>query len=232
MTPQSEDTRPLRLMPREMRMMSERIFSLSGMPRGFVLTLTDVPMLSESLGLGGFALLQADMALILAADPRALRVIGSGAALVLDLAGQPAWVALHAICDLAAELVADHGTAQLTVTNATHPGELAVAQPLAGRVGLDLTLTATPDGATITATPAPAADPALATLNQTGLMLDPTLWWQIYETARSALAPDTALSRRHAGVQIVNEDGTVIGRTDNDDDADVSFLARGARETA
>ena len=35
------DTRPLRLMPREMRMMTERIFSLSAMPRGFALTLTD-----------------------------------------------------------------------------------------------------------------------------------------------------------------------------------------------
>lgn len=233
MTPTTEDTRPLRLMPREMRMMSERIFSLSAMPRGFALTLTDVPMLSEFLGLGGFVLLRDQMAVLLAAEPTAVQVVAeSGAELTLDLAGQPAWVALHAICDLAAELVADHGQAQLTIRNAAHPAELAVAVLLAGRVGLGLTLTATPDGASITATPAPVADPAVEALNQTGQMLDPALWWQIYETARSALAPDTALSRRHAGVQIVNEDGTVIGRTDNDDDADVSFLARGARETA
>lgn len=233
MTIQPDDTRPLRLMPREMRMMSERIFSLSAMPRGFALTLTDVPMLSQHLGLGGFALLQADMAVILGGDPTAVKVAAeNGAALVLDLARQPAWVALHAICDLAAELTATHGEARITVANATHPAELAVAVPLASRVGLALSLTPTADGARITATPAPAADRVLAGVNQTGLLLDPGLWWQIYETARSALAPDTALSRRHAGVQIVNEDGTVIGRTDNDDDADVSFLARGARETA
>lgn len=227
------DTRPLRLMPRELRMMSERIFSLSSMPRGFVLTLTDIPMLSQHLGLGGFALLQADLPALLAADPRVLRIKAeNGAALVMDFAAQPAWIGLNTVLDLAAELVADHGEARITVANACHPAELAVAGALAGRIGLAMDCVPTPDGARLVATPAPVSDAALHAMTHDGLMLDPVLWWDIYETARSALAPDTAVSRRHAGVQIVTEDGTVIGRADNDDDADMAFLARGDRERA
>lgn len=229
MTRPIPDPRPLRLMPREMRLMSERIFSLSTMPRGFALTLTDIPMLSQHLGFGGFALLHTEMALLLAADPRAIAVTAEdGPALTLDFAGQPAWVGLNAVLDLAAELVADHGRAEISVANAAHPAELAVAVALAPRTGLVLAL----DGTRLTAAPGPSGDPALEVLNREGTLLDPDLWWQIYETARSALAPDTAVSRRHAGVQIVNEDGTITGRDDSDDDADMAFLARGDRETA
>lgn len=220
---------PLRLMPREMRLMSERIFSLSSMPRGFALTLTDLPMLSEHAGLGGFRLLREGRDAILSADPLALRVAEEdGARLTLDLAGQPAWIGLNTALDLAAELVARHGRAEITVTRALHPGELALAALLAGRWALSVVA----EGAVLTATAGDYADPAMDRLNREGLLLAPDLWWDIYETAKGALAPDTALSRRHAGVIIVNDDGTVIGRSDNDDDSDVGFLARGAREQA
>ena len=43
--------------------------------------------------------------------------------------------------------------------------------------------------------------------------------------ATKALAADTVVSRRHAGPMIVNDDGTIIGRKDNDDETDISFLA-------
>lgn len=233
---QDTDTTPLRLMPREMRMMSERIFSLAQMPRGFALTLSDVPMYSQYLGLGGFALLRDDHNAFMAADPTALAVTDDSATSVtLDLKGQPAWVGLHAILDLAAELAAALGAqaqAKITVLNARHPQELAIAAALAGRIGLQLDYSPHGDGAVFSAQPAPVQDPIMAILNHEGTPLAPALWWEIYETARSALAPDTAVSRRHAGVQIVNPDGSVIGRGDNDDDADVDFLARGARESA
>lgn len=223
----------LRLMPREMRMMSERIFSLSAMPRGFALTLTDLPMLSEYAGLGGFRLLRAERAALLAADPARLAIRGEdGARLTLDLGGQPAWAGLNTALDLAAELVARHGRAEIAVAGAVHAPELALAPLLAGRWALSVTHRPTPDGAVLDATPGERGDPALDRLNRAGLDLPAALWWEIYETARSALAPDTALSRRHAGVIIVNDDGTVIGRSDNDDDSDMGFLARGAREQA
>lgn len=231
MTQPAQET--LRLMPREMRMMAERIFSLSAMPRGFALTLSDLPMLSQHLGLGGFALLRDAQEAITTANPAAIRVAEEeGAALTLDLNGQPAWVGIHAVLDMAADLTADHGRAEITVTGAAHSAELALLPALAGRTGLLITHYATADGARLVAEPAPIADLVIATLNRDGVYVAADLWWEVYELARSALAPDTALSRRHAGVQIVNEDGTVIGRQDSDDDADVGFLARGARETA
>lgn len=226
-------TRSLRLMPREMRMMSERIFSLSGMPRGFAQSLTDIPMYSEMMGLGGFALLRDSLQQVLAANPLAITVAAEdGADLQLDFAGQPAWIGLNAILDLAAELISRHGHARITVLNAAHPEELALASAFAGRIGLKLDHHAAPDGARFKASPAEPADPLVTRLNQTGQQVPEDLWWAIYEIARGALAPDTTVSRRHAGVIIVNEDGSVTGRSDNDDDSDVGFLARGERETA
>lgn len=234
MTMPCDAGRTLRLMPREMRMMSERIFSLSAMPRGFALTLTDMPMYSEVLGLGGFALLRDRLPAILAADPRAITVAAEeGAELVLDLGGQPAWIGLNAILDLAAELTARHGRARITVVNAADPAELALAPALAGPVGLALApFEARGAGASgFDATPAAPGDPLIDRVNRNGQHIPEALWWEIYEIARGALAPDTAVSRRHAGVIIVNEDGSVTGRHDNDDDSDMGFLARGERET-
>lgn len=235
MTCQSDiqDTRPLRLMPREMRLMSERIFSLSQMPRGYALTLTDIPMLSQYLGLGGFDLLLSGKDRLLAADPKALSITSEASeALTLDFAGQPAWTGLYTLLDLAAEKVADHSRAVITVTGAADAEELAVAALLGLRIGLAIEISASAEGAVVTATQTEINDDANQALDRDGAMVSPAIWWEIYEIARSALAPDTAVSRRHAGVQIINEDGTVIGRTDNDDDADVNFLARGAREQA
>ena len=223
----------LRLMPREMRMMSERIFSLSTMPRGFALTLTDLPMYSAGLGFGGFALLRDDRAALLAADPTRIRVLAeAGPALTLDLAGEPTWVGLPTLLDLAVELVATHGEAQITVLNARHPQELGLAPAFAGRVGLAMELQQGAESTVIVAKSAAKSDPLMTRFDAEGIACVPELWWEIYEIARSALAPDTAVSRRHAGVQIIQEDGTVIGRTDSDDDADIKFLARGASDQA
>lgn len=71
----------------------------------------------------------------------------------------------------------------------------------------------------------PAADPVLDDLMARGREIPAALWWRVYDTAQTALTPDSAVSRRHAGVNIITEDGQIIGRTDNDDDSDPRFLA-------
>lgn len=230
---QAPDPSPdLRLMPREMRQMSERVFSLTSIPRGFSLTLVDVPMLSQHLGLGGFAMLNQSQGAISDADPRAIAVTYEvGDQLTVDLAGQHAWIGLNAILDLSAELVATHGRAEIAVQRATHPEEFAVAGALAPRTGLSIAVRHGRDGCFVTAVPAPIADPVMEQLNCHGALVPAELWWSIYDTARKALAPDTAVSRRHAGVQIINDDGTIVGRPDNDDEADIGFLARGRAVT-
>lgn len=51
------------------------------------------------------------------------------------------------------------------------------------------------------------------------------LWERLYTRALGALTPDTVSSRRHAGTVMVDANGKVIGRPD-DDDTDFSLLSQ------
>ena len=76
-------------------------------------------------------------------------------------------------------------------------------------------------------TPAAALGSRRALLE--GLVVEAPLWWQLYQRSMGALAPDSVVSRRHAGANIVDDSGKVIGRM-TDDDTDFSLLrAPGAR---
>ena len=220
----------LRIMPREMRMMTERVFSLSGQPKGFFLMVQDVVMYSHKLGLGGFALLEKRWADLKRADPARVTIASeAGDTLTLDAAGQHAWFIIPTVIDLLGELAARHGRASVTVINAVDAAELRVAADLAARNGL---ATIFSDGAqpVLTATPAAMSgsvsrdEPLLWDLLQNGVTIDADLWWRIYAIAQKALAPDSVVSRRHAGPVIVNDDGSIIGRKDSDDETDLSFL--------
>ncbi len=220
----------LRLMPREMRMMTERVFSLSGQPKGFFLMAQDVVMYSHKLGLGGFALLEKRWADLKQADPARVTIAAeAGETLTLDAAGQPAWFIVPTVIDLLGELTARHGRANVAVTNAVDAAELRVAADLAARNGLSVIFK---EGAQpiLTAVPATVTgqvsqdEPLLWDLLQNGVAIDADLWWRIYAIAQTALAPDSVVSRRHAGPVIVNDDGSIIGRKDSDDETDLSFL--------
>ena len=221
----------LRIMPREMRLMSERILSLTSLPKGFFLALQDFVMYSQKLSLGGFAMLEARFDTLSGADPSKVKIVGEdGDALELDAGGQHGWVVVPAALDLLGELVARFGQARVTVRNALDAAELKIAEALGRRTGLAVSSDGS-DVVTLTAVPRPLQgavehdDPVLWDLLLNGAQIEPALWWQVYDHARKALAADTVVSRRHAGPMIVNEDGTVIGRKDNDDETDVSFLA-------
>jgi hypothetical protein len=218
-------------MPREMRLMSERILSLTDLPKGFFLSVTDHVMYSQKLGLGGFAMLEGRFETLCRADPSRICVANeNGSRLDLDAGGQHGWFVVPSLLDLAGELVARFGEAKIAVSNVLDPAELKIAEALAGRTGLTV---AVEDGDTpLVAATAQARtgvvaqdDPVLWALLQEGVQVEAEMWWQVYHHAKKALAADTIVSRRHAGPMIVNEDGTVIGRKDNDDETDVSFLA-------
>lgn len=236
MTSSTENCAPsdvmLRLMPREMRMMTERVFSLTGLPKGFFLMVQDVVMYSQRLGLGGFALLEQRSPGLKGADPSRVSIVNEdGDRLTLDGGGQHAWFVIPALVDLLGELAQHHGRATITVTNVVDAGELRVAADLAARCGLAATFTA---GAQPTLTAKPAVmsgnlakdEPLHWDLLENGLPIEADLWWRVYSLAQKALAPDSVVSRRHAGPVIVNDDGTVIGRKDSDDETDLSFLLK------
>jgi hypothetical protein len=220
----------LRVMPREMRLMSERIFSMTGQPKGFFLAVQDMAMYSQELGLGGFALLEERFESLRGARPEKAAVLSEeGCAMRFDGSGQHAWFVLPALIDLLGELVARFGEAEIAVVNVVDPDELKIAIGLGGRTGLAVTFQT---DATLRAKSQPITgnvkqdDPLLWDVLENGLEIEADLWWRIYHLAKKALAPDSVVSRRHAGPMIVNPDGTVIGRKDNDDDTDISFLMK------
>lgn len=229
----SQSPNALRVMPREMRLMSERILSLSSLPKGFFLVVGDFPMYSQKLGLGGFRLFEERFESFRSADPARIAIAAEeGNRITLDAAGEHAWFVLHAAIDLLGELVVRFGSAELTAVNVTDPAELAIAASFAGRTGIAVTV----EGTLLRALPAPVTgdvrkdDPVLWSLLEDGVDIEADLWWRVYHLAKQALATDSIVSRRHAGPMIVNEDGTVIGRKDNDDETDVTFLSSNISE--
>lgn len=221
----------LRIMPREMRMMTERVLSLTAMPKGFFMVLQDAAMFSQALGLGGFAMLESRFDLLRQADPSRIGIQAeAGARLRLDAGGQHAWLVVPTLVDLLGELADRFGEATVTVVGAIDPEELRIVAPLAARAGLAVRWDGDGEPSLSGVRVAPTGDlardePLLWSLLQDGTPIDADLWWRIYHLAQKALAPDTVVSRRHAGPMIVNEDGTVIGRRDNDDETDIGFLA-------
>lgn len=230
MNPSTDTVLALRIMPREMRMMTERVFSLTRLPKGFVLTATDVVMYSQKQGLGGFAMLEKRFDQLKEADPKTLSMVSEdGNWLRLDARGQHAWVVIPSVIDLLGEQAACHRSGGVEVVGALDPAELAVAATLAARSGLSVVYSEGDEPA-LTATRRPLSgdlrrdEPLLWDLLQNGVAIEADLWWRVYHLAQKALTPDSVVSRRHAGPLIVNDDGTVIGRKDNDDETDLSFL--------
>jgi len=85
------------------------------------------------------------------------------------------------------------------------------------------------DGTALAAHRVTPADPLLDEILENGTPIAEDLWWRVWALAQTALAPDTDISRRHAGAVIVMPDGSVIGRTDNDDETDPAFMLATAK---
>jgi hypothetical protein len=233
------------LLPREIRLVVERLLLLTGLPFGFIPAVRDAVFYSAIAGHGGLALLLERLDILRTADPRALRVAEpEPGRFEVDCGGQQAWVALPSLLDLAAEGVALHGSAVVTAADLPDPEELLVAAGLGRRQGLlafgaighariaapcaeaaSGRLRDARAAATLFAAPAAShADPLLDRALREGLAVPEDLWWRAHHLSNTALAPDTVESRRHAGPVIMMPDGTLVGRRDNDDDTDVSLL--------
>ncbi len=216
----------LRVMPREMRMMSERILSLTALPKGFALMVADVVLYSQAMGLGGFPLLLERIDALLPADPTRL-LLDETDGLRLDGGGEHAWFVVPSALDLLRAQLAEGPQAKVEIANVTDPAEIGIAVGLGHRAGLMVEVA----DSCLTARATAPADPVLDRVMADGCPIPADLWWQVWALAQTALTPDSVVSRRHAGVNIVTDDGQVIGRSDNDDDTDVSFIAAPGPET-
>ncbi|MBW8637631.1 hypothetical protein K1W69_10580 [Hoeflea sp. WL0058] len=218
-------------MPREMRMMTERVLQQTALPMGFVLTIYDLPMYSQMMALGGLHLLDQRFSRLKTAEPRNIRIVSeSSGKIVVDCGGEHAWIAIPSLIDLMCELTERFGAGQVEILNVDDPRELEVAEGFGRRFGLDIGFTdaATPvlSAHNLETEDAAHQDTVLWKALENGADVPADLWWRIYTLAKGALAPDTVVSRRHAGPVMVTDDGKVIGRADNDDDTDLEFLVR------
>lgn len=230
------------LLPREVRLVVERILLLTRLPPGAIPAVRDVVLYSSAAGLGGLSLLRRRFESLRDAEPAALRITEARpGGLRIDAGGQHSWMALPATLDALAEAAEREGVAVATVTGVGDPEELRAACALGPRSGLTVFFTEggctgpatgtnaallrAAGGPTLIAVPAAGGrDAVLEHALRRGTVVEPELWWALHHLSNTALAADTPESRRHAGPVIVEADGRITGRSDHDDDTDISLL--------
>lgn len=220
---------------RESRLIVERLLMQTGMPSGCLVGVREAVIVSEALRLGGYARLSTLQPTLGAATTEPLRIEDGapGAPLVVQANGQHAWLIAQALVDLLLAEAAAGGAMSLRVHGSGEPGELAVVLPLAARLGAVIELRQDANGvATLTllhrAPPPPdRTDALLWRVIRDGLEVDAVLWWSLYHRSMAALAPDSVVSRRHAGANVVDDGGRVLGRM-TDDDTDFNLLRKPA----
>lgn len=221
--------RMLSISVRESRMFVERILLTCRLPSGCVHGIRECVLLSEGLGLGGLRhLLECHAALRMDrfGDLRVEEIAPS--ALEVDGAGLHAWLLLPTVTDLAVDVARRHGRSTVTMKNLASPGELAVAAALATRHGA---VAAVAGGRIETHNgPRPHGlqqwDPVLHHAVRHGFEVEEGLWREVHRLANTALAPDSVLSRRHAGPVVLRDDGSIQGRLPQDDDFDINMLKK------
>jgi hypothetical protein len=222
---------------RESRMVLDRLLMQTGMPYGAIASVRECVLVSEALGLGGLRRFDRLQPVLGASTTEPLRLQeAAGTPLTVDAAGQHAWSIAQILIDLLIAESATGGATKLAVRNVTEADELAVIPSLAARLGAEVSVHTEPGTSTCTlvlehhaAPPHDHTDAVLWRIIREGLVVEAPLWWQLYQRSMGALAPDSVVSRRHAGANIVDDSGKVIGRM-TDDDTDFSLLrAPGAR---
>ena len=231
---------------RETRLIVERILLLTDLPRGSVTAVREAILACEGHGLGALAHLRDDFDNISAMQPARVFFFEADGKAELDAKGEHAWAIMPSLVELVVEQcrrpvagqAAGCGTASLAVHDVRMPAMLAALTPLALRHQVSLGITITDDGALIrgadrsTETSAIAMssndlDPFLSRMLREGFHTPRQLWSDLYHLSNRSLTPDSVVSRRHAGPIIVDENGRVIGRPD-DDETDLSLLSQPA----
>lgn len=212
---------------RECRLVFERLMQVIRMEPGMVPALRDCALYSAALGLGGFGELQRHLKLLESSAAQALSLTHEGAVKRLDCSGEHAWRVADTALDVLADDFKRDGQAHLLVINVLEPRELQVIEALAERYGLHIRLEPHAEGLSLTASNrVPPTTAWLDRLRMEGLTVDAVLWWQLFHHANEALAPDSFESRRHAGSIMVDAEGRLVGRPD-EDETDLSLLMAG-----
>ena len=234
----TQNSRILNISVREGRMFVDRILLTCGLPAGYVQGVRDSVLFSQSLGLGGFqALVDGHSSLRMTAFDNIKINEDDGSTLSIDCAGMHAWLLAPTLTDLAVDIVRKKGSVTLKISNVRAVAEVSVIMELSKRYGARANVSLLPvdtlqQAAVMTFINASRprtvdqADPLLSAALYDGYAVDESLWRSVYALSNSALAPDSVVSRRHAGPVILQDDGTLLGRAPSDDDFDVNMLRK------
>lgn len=200
---------------RECRMVLERLVQASNIPETFVSLIRDCALYSAALPLSGFSGLKSQLDGLGHASPAPVSILAEG---TLDAAGQHAWLVADACLDYAVDRFRRVRPAATRIRNVAEPAEVGVIRALAYRYGLRARTHVSPDGTVeVELSPGSPDEPDLLDrIRREGLPVPAALWWQLYESSQDALAPDSVVSRRHAGPHLVEADGRVVGRQDEE----------------
>ncbi|QPM90882.1 hypothetical protein [Pseudooceanicola algae] len=220
---------------RESRMVIERLLQFKGMDPGRRWPVADAGMFSASLGLSGFAGLEATLDLLMAGCGRLSHIgDGQGAAdgrtggLVLDAAGKHAWLVAEEVSDLLTDLARIRGDATVAIQSVTHPEELKVVSAIVQKHGLGAVVEVTGTDSAVARLSLAGAEPReLMRIAEERIAVDPDLWWHLFHLSNEAQAPDTRLSRMHTGSVMMMEDGSLVSADEEEfEEMDVTMLER------
>lgn len=200
---------------RECRMVLERLVQTTNIPAPLVPCVRDCALFSAALPVSGFSGLTLQLQRLRDAAPAPIAVLADGA---LGAGGQHAWLVADACLDYAVDRFRRRRSVSTRILDVAEPAELAVIGALAPRYGLRARLRSPSNDAVEIELSAgsPGEFDLLDRIRCEGLPVPMALWWRLYESSQDALAPDSVVSRRHAGPHLVEADGRVIGRPDEE----------------
>jgi len=214
---------------RETRMILERILLTTGLPDGFVPAVGNSILYSQAAKLGGLAAFEADVDALSKAKLPTVSILGEDPeGIYVDANGNHAWLVSNDALDLVLARYRTGKSGDLEIRNALVPFELRVMEALAYRHGARVKVTVSADGGTLQVLADGLSEPD-AVMDEAlrhGFPVPQWLWRSLYDRSGQALTPDSIESRRHAGPVMVDAEGRVHGRDDDDTDFE---LLRGSR---
>lgn len=205
---------------REARIVVERFLSVAGVPMGAVAPIRDVVVDAQALGLPALEHLARDFDAPPEFRPVRWSVADTGTVAV-DGHGQSACFVAPDVLDLAVATADRLGASVVEVENVAHPQFLTALSASAHLYGVHLGVIM-PSGASgvlarivctlVSRDPGePAEGAAVQRALRDGFMVDAELWWTLWDRANHALAPDSILSRTHAGASVYDDAGQLLG---------------------
>ncbi|WP_063828305.1 hypothetical protein [Paraburkholderia caledonica] len=216
---------------RESRQVLERLMQLARVDEGLVPALRDCALLSTALSTDGFVHLTKHLGQLTQERPSSVLIdtLDDGVTR-MRCAGQHAWIVALTLVDLAVDAAHEGRDACFVVEDASEADELRVVVALAQPYGLEANVEARDDAHRVLFHASSAkGQNMIARIVHEGLRVERAYWWALFHRANDALARDSYESRRHAGPVIVDAQGRVIGRTD-EDETDLSLLYTGATQ--